>query len=155
MLEIASSVLEADRRKSFAQYLNQCLPHASSRLAHHTLDLAERLLNRVEIRRVSGQVDQLATPLLDQFPHPCRFVGGEVVHDHYLPRLQSSCQHTPYISLEDFPVGRALYGHRLAHPAKQGHRGQNGGILAAVSWNLKAHACAFRRVTIKRRKRGM
>ena len=50
VLEIALSVLDTDRRKCFAQYLNQSFPRASCRLAHHPLDLAERFLYRVEIR---------------------------------------------------------------------------------------------------------
>src|SRR5215213_5202278 len=155
MLEITSSILNADRRKRFAQHLHQSLPRACSCLAHRTLDLAERFFYRVEVRRVGGQVDQLATPPFDQLPHPCRFVAGKIVHDHDLPGLQGRPQDTLYVSLEDFPVARALYGHRLAHPAKEGHRGQKGGVLAAVSWDLEAYALAFRRVTIKGRKRGM
>src|SRR5215213_10610314 len=155
MLEITSSILNADRRKRFAQHLHQSLPRACSCLAHRTLELAERFFYRVEVRRVGGQVDQLATPPFDQLPHPCRFVGGKIVHDHDLPGLQGRPQDTLYVSLEDFPVARALYGHRLAHPAKEGLRGQKGGVLAAVSWDLEAYALAFRRVTIKGRKRGM
>ena len=57
MLEITSSVLDADRRKRFAQHLHQSLPRARSCLAHRTLDLAERFFYRVEVRRVGGQVD--------------------------------------------------------------------------------------------------
>ena len=51
---------------------------------HYLLYLAESFLYRIEIRRVGRQVDQLATPLLDQLPHSGRFVCGEVVHDHHL-----------------------------------------------------------------------
>jgi hypothetical protein len=59
-----------------------------------------------------------------------------------------------YVSIEDFSVGGALNGHRLAHPAK-GDRGQKRGVFAAIAWNLQVHAFAFSRVTIQGREGGV
>ena len=79
MLEVTLSVLGADRRKRFAQYIYQSVLRAGSGFAQHTLDLGESFFYRIEVRRVGRQVDQLATPPFDQLPHLSRFVGGEVV----------------------------------------------------------------------------
>src|SRR5215217_4085141 len=154
MLEVPSGFLGADRRERFAQYLYQSVLRAGSRLAQNALDLGERFLYRVVLRRVRRQVDQLATPTLDQLPHPDRFVCGEVVQDHNLPGLQGRRQDVLYVSIEDLLVGGALHGYRLAHPIK-GHRRQERRVLAAVARHRKAYTLAFGRVTVERRKRGV
>src|SRR3712207_5920739 len=77
MLEVTFSVPGTDRRKRLAQYLYQSVLRAGSCLAQHTLDLGERFFYRVEVRRIGGQVDELAAPRLDQLPHLGRFVGRE------------------------------------------------------------------------------
>jgi hypothetical protein len=97
---------------------------------------------------------ELAAPRLDQLPHLGRFVGREVVHDHNVSGLQGRRQDVLYVSIEDFSVGGALNGHRLAHPAK-GDRGQKRGVFAAIAWNLQVHAFAFSRVTIQGREGGV
>src|SRR3712207_2834994 len=77
MLEVASGSLALVAEKRFAQYLYQSALRAGSCLAQHTLDLGERFFYRVEVRRIGGQVDELAAPRLDQLPHLGRFVGRE------------------------------------------------------------------------------
>src|SRR5215210_3870528 len=79
MLEVTPGVVDADRRKRFAQHVYQSILGTGSCSAQNALDLGKRFLYRIEIRRVGRQVDQLATLLFDQFPHPGRFVRGEVL----------------------------------------------------------------------------
>src|SRR5215208_5763024 len=102
MLEITSSILNADRRKRFAQHLHQSLPRACSCLAHRTLDLAERFFYRVEVRRVGGQVDQLATrsfepstAIVSPIP-PRRVIEAKRVV--FLPRFRGTSRrtHSPF-----------------------------------------------------------
>jgi hypothetical protein len=75
MLEVTSGILGTDRRKRFAQYVYQSVLRTGCCLPQHTLDLAESFFYRVEVRRVGGQIDQLAAPTFDQLPYPGRFVG--------------------------------------------------------------------------------
>jgi hypothetical protein len=56
MLQVTSGVLDADRRKRFAQHLYQSVFRTGSCFAHHTLDLAERFLYRIEVWEADASV---------------------------------------------------------------------------------------------------
>jgi hypothetical protein len=60
-----------------------------------------------------------------------------------------------YISLEDFPVEPSTAIVSPIAPRRVMEAKRVVFLPFKVSWNLKAHTFAFRRVTIKRRKRGM
>ncbi len=75
MLEEATGVSGADRRQRQTDRLDQGFFRPGFSLTHESLDLREGLLNRVEIRRVGWQVEELATSLLDQLSYPLSLVG--------------------------------------------------------------------------------
>ena len=80
-----------------------------------SLDLRERLLERVEICRVDWRVDELETSLLDHLFDPllCRLLG---IHRHdLLATAQRGNQNSLHRSLENLVGGPALYGQRRPH----------------------------------------
>src|SRR5215204_6367274 len=84
VLEEPAGITSAHRRERFAHSLYERLAGARLGSTHESLDLAERLLDGVQVRRVGRQVQQLASPPLEEFPDPSSLVGGEVGHDHDL-----------------------------------------------------------------------
>src|SRR5215204_1042544 len=84
VLEEPAGIPSAHRRERFAHSLYERLAGARLGSTHESLDLAERLLDGVQVRRVGRQVQQLASPPLEEFPDPSSLVGGEVGHDHDL-----------------------------------------------------------------------
>src|SRR5215204_6129949 len=101
MLKVAPNLFGTDRRECRTQRFYQSFFCPSPNLAHKPLDLAERLFDRIEVRRVGWQVEKFTAVSLDQFPVAFRFVSREVVHHYDLPRSQSRCEHLLYVGLED------------------------------------------------------
>src|SRR5215216_3586990 len=119
MLKVAPNLFGTDRRECRTQRFYQSFFCPSPNLAHKPLDLAERLFDRIEVRRVGWQVEKFTAVSLDQFPDAFRFVSREVVHHHDLPRSQSRCEHLLYVGLEDPGGGDPFYGQRRPHPTEQ------------------------------------
>src|SRR5215207_10284981 len=98
MLEVTLSVLSADRRKRFAQYVYQSVLRASSCLAHHTLDLGKRFFDEPTTVRLytrasssgytiilSSQLDPLPVSMVSarQFMQPAKPFELRFVGPHY------------------------------------------------------------------------
>ena len=47
----------------------------------------------VEVGRIRRQVKQFRSRGLAQAPYSFHFMGGQIVHNHHLPRLQARTQH--------------------------------------------------------------
>src|SRR5215207_312794 len=63
MFEEALDIRSSDRMESFADNLHECLLGTSTRFSQIALELAERLLYGVEVRRIGRQVDESSHPL--------------------------------------------------------------------------------------------
>jgi hypothetical protein len=91
-----------------------------------TLD--QLVLVRIQVRQVpespylrdflslSCFLDLRRPSYLDQLSNLRTFVRGEVVHNHYLCRLQCGVQNLFYVGLIDNLCGCALYRQRRSHP---------------------------------------
>src|SRR5829696_3223885 len=117
MFEEAPGVLGADRRYRCTYCFHQRFLGSGRGLAKEILYLRERLLDRVVVRRVGRQVDELASLLLDELSYPLGSMCPQVIHDHYLPFLQHRREHLLYVGLEETGRGRSLYGQRRSHPS--------------------------------------
>src|SRR5215212_3064244 len=104
---------------------------ARTKLSEDVLDLGERLLNRVQVRRIGWYEHQFRTPRFDEFPYPLGPVRSEVVHHHYLSLRKGWCQKVLDVDLEGSSVCGSLYAHRLSHPM-EAHRGDQREVLAPV-----------------------
>src|SRR3712207_3884768 len=109
MLEESTGVPGADHRQRQTDRLDQGFFRPGLSFTHEPLDLREGLLNRVEIRRVGWQVDELATSLLDQLSYPLSLVGAQVVHHNHLTLTQCGSQDLLHISFEYHRSGRAFH----------------------------------------------
>src|SRR5215217_6284656 len=81
-------IQEADRGQCFAQRLQHGLASPGAGSAYDLLHLREGLLDGVVVRGVARQVQELASPSLDQLPHPTWLVCWQAVHGHHLTLLQ-------------------------------------------------------------------
>ena len=77
-----------NRRDGQAHGLLERFLRASAQAAQDRLELGERLLNRVEVRRVGRQEAHVATACGERRADTGRFMGAEIVHHDDLPRMQ-------------------------------------------------------------------
>ncbi len=89
MIEEPPHVFGTHGRQCFTHGLDEGLLGAGAGLPEKVLYLREGFLYRVEIRRVGGQVDELASAPFDEIPNPLWPMGSEVVHHYNLTGLQS------------------------------------------------------------------
>ena len=66
MLEVATRILDTERRDRCPYGFDQGLSAAGLGFAYQAFDLAECLLDGVKVRRVGRQVQQLATSPFDE-----------------------------------------------------------------------------------------
>src|SRR5215203_3686832 len=119
MLEETPNIRYGNRGKCRAYRFYQCLFGPGCGLAKEVLDLGEGLLDRVVVRRVRRQVDELAASLLDELPYPPGSMCSEVIHDH-LSSFEAGREHLLYVGLEYPSGGRSFYGKRWSH-TQEGH----------------------------------
>src|SRR5215208_240618 len=147
VLEEAPRVPGSDRRERSADRLQQGLAGAGFGLAQQPLDLGEGLLDGVVVRRVGWQIHKFAAPIFDEFPHPIRLVGGQVVHHRNLAFLQLRSEEVLQVGLKHVGSGASL--NRQAWPHSLGaHARQQSRVLATVARHLQAYALTLRRVAV-------
>jgi hypothetical protein len=110
VLEEAASLLPRDREERLSQCLEQPLSGAGLSFSQYDLDLRESLLDRIQIRRVSRQLQKLASGLFDEFGHALALMGTQVVHHYDLSDSEVSDQELLDVGLEDESVHRAFDG---------------------------------------------
>ncbi len=115
-------------------------------LSQQSLDFAEDLLDRIEVRRVLRQVAQARTGTFDGLLDTAHLVGREVVPDHGVAALERRDQALLDIGQECFAVHRPVdharshhaalpqaggVGHRPGGPPRPGAltRAKKGGML--------------------------
>src|SRR5229473_6548605 len=79
------------------------------------LEFGEELLDRVEVRAVLGQEDQVCAGAADGAPDCGSFVAAEIVHDHDLPGLERGDEKTVRHRLGSL-------GHRSARRGRRARR---------------------------------
>jgi hypothetical protein len=118
------------------------------------LYLREGSLDGIQVRRVGWQVDELASPLFYEIPHPPWPVRSEIVHHHNLPWLEGRSQQALHLRLQHSSIGRSLQGKSWSHPflidARQQRR-----VLATVCGDLEEGSLAYGRIGIQRSQGGM
>jgi len=80
------------------------LPGARAHAAQRLFGLGKGLLDRVEVRGVGGQKDDLTAGGFDERLGPGALVDGEVVEDHDLSWVQARHQHLFHERFEDAAV---------------------------------------------------
>src|SRR5580704_15037364 len=85
-------------------------------LAQERLELAEDLFDRVEVRRVRGQINSRRIRSLDRFHHAGYFVGRKIIHDDDVAAIERRGQ-TLFDIGEKYPsVDRAIDHEGGDHP---------------------------------------
>src|SRR3712207_3163707 len=101
------------------------------------------------------QVDELASPRLDELPYPLWPVSPKVVHHRNLTRMESRSQQALDVGLEHSGGGRSFHRQRRrSHPFRVKARKERG-VLAAVSRDLEEGSLTYWRVGVKRSQGGV
>ena len=104
----------------------------------------------VEVGGVGWQVDELASPRLDELPYPLWPVSPKVVHHHNLTRMEGGSQQALDVGLEHSGGGRSFHRQRRSHPFRVKARKERDGVLAAVSRDLEEGSLTYWRVGVVR-----
>jgi hypothetical protein len=79
VLEEVARVLNGNRRDRGADRLHERLPSPGLAFTKEALDLGEGFFDRVEVRGVGRQVQQLTTSPFDNLSYPLSFMSAQVV----------------------------------------------------------------------------
>ena len=93
-----------DGGKGIADGSADALPGARAHAAQRLFGLGKGLLDRVEVRGVGGQKDDLTAGGFDERLGTGALVDGEVVEDHDLSRVQARHEHLLHERFEDAAV---------------------------------------------------
>ncbi len=80
-------------------------------------EFAERLLDRIKVRRIFGKISQHCTGGFNQFSHAGNFVDGEAVHHHGVTALECRNKASFEIGHEGCCIHRAIKHEGRDHPA--------------------------------------
>src|SRR5918994_7130068 len=154
MLEEPPSVACRHLVESSAHRLYERLAGTRPSPPQERLELGKRFFYGIEIGRVGRQVEKRAASLLDELAHPRTFVRREVVHHHYLPRLQFGSKDPLHVGFEDRLRGRTFHRQRRPHP-RAGHARKQGDISTPVAWHSKVRSSSSARPPVEGRERGV
>jgi len=85
-------------------------------ISEQLLELGERQLDRIQVRRVRGQVTQLGADCFDGFANSSDFMAGEIVHHHDVAGFQDRRQMLLDPGSEQFAVDAAFNRQRSDEP---------------------------------------
>jgi hypothetical protein len=157
MAEPAEDVRGTDRSEGVTDRVNQPVDGPRRRGAQPRLELAEQLLDRVEVRAVRRQVADLGPGLTDQPGHLRRLMAGQVVHHDDVAGAQGRRQAFTDVRLEAFGIRRPVEGQArtLQHAPEPNCGGQSEDLPMAVRhWAVYPFATGGAAVgTVHRRSR--
>src|SRR5438067_530877 len=104
MLKIVGAFAGCKSSEDFADCGADGFDGARGGLAQKMLDLGEDLLDRVQIRRVFGQEEELGAGRANQLAYGFGFVTAEIVHDHDVARTKRGDEDLFDIGPEALPV---------------------------------------------------
>jgi len=117
---------------------------ARSGLSEKRLQLRPRMLDRIEVRRVAGQMDQSGAGGVDQLAHTGRLVCGELVEDHDVARAKLGPEALLDVRLEGPRRHRSTQHHRR-DDAVERERRRHRDVVAPVLRHCIHSALAHRR----------
>ena len=130
-----------DREQGFGDGSIQRFPSACLRFPQVRLELRPAALNRRQIRRIGGQIEEPGAALFDRPADAHGFVRPQVVHDHDVARMQRGAEDLLHIGAENRGIGRALNRHhRLDAVAPE--RRQHGHMRPIVLGHRPDHPLA-------------
>src|ERR687898_687571 len=108
MTEPSSGVSRGDLGECLLHRFQQGFVGACSKLSEDVLDLRERLLYGVKVRRIGGPVNQLGSSGFYELPYPLGSVRPQVVHHYNLPLTKRWRQKVLDVELESCCVCGSL-----------------------------------------------
>jgi len=125
MCEEIGTFCGAEFREQFADPAAEKWNRSFGSPAQKRLQFAERLLDRVKVRRIFWQVKQFRMGGFDGLLNSNTFVGWEVIHDDDVAAPERSCQTLLEVADEGGSGHRPIQHERRDHlvMAKAGHEG--------------------------------
>lgn len=118
MPDVVRTLVRQEQSERRRHQLTDVLEGAWAERAEERFQFGERLFDGIEVRTVGRQKSQVGARLLDGGAHLRLFVGGEIVEDHDIARVQRRHQDLLNVSAER----RVING-----PVEDGRRGQLSG----------------------------
>ena len=112
MLKEIGTLSSGEAGEEFADPAAQIWHGTFSRFAQQSLELAERLLDGIEIWRVLGEVEEFRSHGLDGFGDAVDFMGSDVVHDDDVAGMQGGHETLFDIGEEGLAVHRSFDNER-------------------------------------------
>src|SRR5215203_1990250 len=154
VLEEAAGVFGTESRDRSAHRFEKSFSATRLGFTHQAFDLAECLLDGVEVRCIGWQIHKLTTLALNELPNPLSLVSGEVIHHHHLTSTQVGCQDQLHICFEDLTVGRTFHGQRWPHPL-HAHARKQRGVLPPIARHRALSPLSFLGPPIQSIERGV
>ena len=136
------NIKSCNRQQGLFEGVDQIGQGSGLESAQDGLDLRPGQFNRVKVRRVRRQIDQVSTMRADQLFQPCDLVSGEVVHEQNITGLKGR-EHTLFdIAIKHGAIDRAGQHQRRRDPCPTNH-GQRGGLRSGGLWHTVDHALTW------------
>ena len=120
------NLLSGNRLQSLFECLDQVRPRSRLEASQDGLDLRPDQFNRIEVRRVRGQIDQVSTARADQLFQPSDLVSGQIVHEQNITGLEGGNNTLLDITIKDRTIDRARQHQRRGDPGPAHHRQSRG-----------------------------
>ena len=120
------NILKRNSQQGLFECLDQIWERVGFESTQYGLDLRPSQFNRVEVRRVRWQIDQVRTPRLDHGFNPSDLVGRQVVHEQDVTRLQRWDNALLDVAIEDVAIDGARHNQRR-RDARRANHGQRRG----------------------------
>ena len=112
--------------QEFSDTLPEAIDSSLFGFSQQGFEFGKHLLDRVEIRRVGWQEQEMGPSIPDHAPYGITFVACEIVHDDDITRFEGGNENLLNISLEGCPVDGTIKdkGSRQLVAAKGGKEGR-------------------------------
>jgi len=116
------NILSGNRLQSLFECLDQVRQRSCLEAPQDGLDLRPDQFNRVEVRRVRWQVEQVGTARTDQLFQPSDLVSGQIVHEQNITGLEGRNNALLDITIKDRTIDRPRQHQGCGDPGPAHHR---------------------------------
>ena len=121
------NIVRCNRQQSLFERLDQIWKRSGFDAAQDRLDLGPSQFNRVEVRRVRWQINQMYATRADQLFQPGDLVSGKIVHEQNITVLESRDDTMLDIAIKHRAIDRARQNQGCRDPRPANHC-QGGGL---------------------------
>ena len=133
------NILKRNSKQRLFECLDQVWERTGFESTQDGLNLRPGQFNRIEVRRVRRQIDQVRSTPLDQGFNPSDLVGRQVVHEQDVARLQRWDDALLDVAIEDVAIDSTRHDQRC-RDARRANYGQRRGSCPRRQRGILHHA---------------